>query len=111
MANWTCISECEVACSGADFHSGVEVWLRRPNVVNKRVLGAVFLEDKPLEDLSPDSQWVEWLTKLCSDKSFQENETVMFSTGSRMIIRELLPKPRSMAPGREAVLIGVLHLS
>lgn len=39
--SWRLEGSVSVSCSARDFYSGVAVWLERPNVVNKRLLGAV----------------------------------------------------------------------
>ena len=41
---WREVGALETTCSAEDFLSGVEVWVTRPQVVNRRLLGAVIVE-------------------------------------------------------------------
>lgn len=52
--SWRLEAERTVTCSVSDFYSGVNVWLQRPNVVNRRLLGAVILyENKSPRHIHP----------------------------------------------------------
>ena len=46
---WIKFASVETACSKEDFFSGVEVWLTRPHVVNRRLLGSVVLQEEAVE--------------------------------------------------------------
>jgi len=40
---WTVLSTADASCSVEDFFAGVDVWMKRPQVVNRRLLGAIIL--------------------------------------------------------------------
>ncbi len=117
-----------------DFWSAVDVWVRRPHVVNRRVLGAVILWEGP----EGEGAWPAELTKQLDqeapegcDKTTSSKCDINVSgdTGEadthvtevddhvthgdshvirkrRWIVRELIPRMRKMTNGREAILIG-----
>ena len=68
-----------VECSAEDLASSLEVWIRRPQVVNKRLLGAVVREEsyseRPRENGVPD----------------------------KLITRQLIPKQSSIQWGWETI--------
>ena len=82
---WREVGSLETSCSAADFLSGVEVWVKRPQVVNRRLLGAVLVE----------GDWVAG-TSTCGGAR---------ETTDRVFVRELLPRAKSVPPRREAVSI------
>ena len=51
--SWRIEAEQPVTCSVGDFYSGASVWLQRPNVVNRRLLGAVILYEN--ESIRPNT--------------------------------------------------------
>lgn len=83
------------SCCLEDFYSALEVWLTRPNVVNKRVLAAVLLEDK--------EQWGE--SELAS---FAKINSCLScgSSAAKVVVRELIPKSSKLTKTRELVVMG-----
>ena len=43
MCSWREIASVETNCSAEDFLSGLNVWLKKPQVVNRRLVGAVMV--------------------------------------------------------------------
>ena len=128
MSCWSVLSECKAACSADSFYSGVDVWLKRPNVVNKRLLGAITVlsnedeEAKKRSSSTEDSddvvrgrQVVHALARLyCEerrrdvDSSDERAEHELPEGGVakvKGVLRQLLPKMRSSSKGWEVVLI------
>ena len=136
---WTKFASIETACSKEDFFSGVEVWLTRPHVVNRRLLGSVVLQEETVKR----GREGEWLRSVregtgCAGRGREDNdsnsptgcmaaaitshnygdtrhhlpnmEVALPPTGHpvpiRCLVRELLPRMRSLLPGREAVVVG-----
>lgn len=79
MGEWREIGGLETKCSASDFLSGVDVWVRRPQVINKRVLGAVVMEEETRGERGGKGMVDE------------------------VLMRELLPRAKKMARGREVV--------
>ena len=94
--SWYLVAEknSEHSCNQEDFLSALEVWLHRPQVVNKRLLAAVVHED-PLEWSPRERQLSE---EYCS--------AVSVNSSRRVFVRELLPKSTRVSRGRELVVIG-----
>lgn len=80
MCEWREIGGLETKCSASDFLSGVDVWVKRPQVLNKRLLGAVVIEEETKRDEGRDEGMVD-----------------------EVLVRELLPRAKKMARGREVV--------
>lgn len=80
MWEWREIGGLETKCSASDFLSGVDVWVKRPQVLNKRLLGAVVIEDETKRDERRGKEVVD-----------------------EVLVRELLPRAKKMARGREVV--------
>lgn len=80
MWEWREIGGLETKCSASDFLSGVDVWVKRPQVLNKRLLGAVVIEDEAKKDERRGKGVVH-----------------------EVLVRELLPRAKKMARGREVV--------
>ena len=128
---WVSLSEHNAACSVDNFYSGVNVWLQRPNVVNKRLLGAVTLleeryltistrssdQDKVVDDVERGRQALLALAQLygeerqredfsCKDKRQQGCDSHhQGEPWLKGVLRQLLPKMRSASKAWEAVLI------
>lgn len=132
---WVVLSEEVTSCSVEDFFSGVDVWLRRPQVVNRRLLGAVILREHVLSSqgtCDPEGQWV-WAYQLhkelgesikqgnqLSDSTSEHSDSVI--SGEEVgevvssspadegcvtcLVRELLPKMRSVPPKEDAIFLG-----
>ena len=139
MEPWAKLASLETACSKEDFFSGLEVWLRRPHVVNRRLLGSVVLQEEAVERGREGELLRRWrggtsraaggredkesidLTECMTDGSVADNggmsrqvpnmEVAPPPTGYslRCQVRELLPRMRSLLPGREAVITGEAH--
>lgn len=97
---WKLCSSLETSCSGEDFFSGVDVWVRRPNVVNRKLVGVVNLLEASTSPVwgrlaHTDPVTVRELT-LQSDK---ENE-------SKLFVRELIPRERGAHSSHELVITG-----
>ena len=84
---WICIAEEATAASYDSFISALNVWINRPNVINKRVLGAVKVHNGQMEDAS--------LPFICKDISTES-----------LFIRELIPKTNGFVSSYEAVHIS-----
>ena len=103
---WQLHSSFEVSCSTEEFFSGVDVWVRRPNVLNRKLVGVVCVHEAPLS--VPD-----W-THLVSEghggpvSVSQLSETAPEgSNRSRVLVREFLCKERGLTPSRELVVKGM----
>ena len=81
---WRETGSLETSCSAANFLSGVEVWLKRPQVINRRLLGAVLMDGD--WDVTPDAGGAS-------------------ETNERIFIRQLLPRSKSVDSRNEAVSI------
>lgn len=88
---WREIEGLETNCSANDFLSGVEVWVKRPQVVNRRLLGAVVVKEEG--------------KKLKSEKkcASPQRDGIMTRVEEYVLVRELLPRAKSVAPRRETV--------
>ena len=87
--SWREVGGLETNCSAGEFLSGVDVWIRRPQVVNKRLLGAVsFTELKGKEREGGETS-----------QQIQPREGMANHT----LIRELLPRAKIASPKREAI--------
>ena len=127
---WTVLSETDTSCSVEDFFAGVDVWLRRPQVVNRRLLGAIILREHVLDSNSePEGEW-QWAYQLhrevqgSAEQGGQLYDVDGESLDSAIIglevdkedthekenvtclVRELLPKMKSMPPVKDTILIG-----
>ena len=86
VATWQEIGGLETSCSARDFLSGVDVWVKRPQVVNRRLLGAVIVATVgggACEGTSVDGR-------------VEENV-------DHVLVRELLPRAKGVAPRKEVV--------
>lgn len=95
----------ETSCSSEEFYSGVDVWIRRPNVINRKLLGAMVRLEGTLSSA--------WISKdpLASDhvtvgELLQKPEQEGVDNSSRIIVRELLPRLGHVHPALELVVIG-----
>ena len=125
--SWTNLYEHAASCSVEDFYSGVDVWLKRPNVVNKRLLGAVVVaeDDKISQEctLEVDDDgmvrgrhssmavlaqlYCKELQRARSEGNSEVQSTVLL----KGVVRELLPRMRSSSRGLEAVLTDLANHS
>lgn len=94
---WRLFAEGEPApsCSSGDFFSALEVWISRPQVVNRRLMAAVLQKDS--------QQWQERESKVWETLS---NGCDVAGLKKRVLLRELLPKYTRTPPGRELVITG-----
>ena len=129
--SWVLLSEHKAACSVDNFYSGVNVWLKRPNVINRRLLGAVtVVEEEELtcprwsttngeDDMVRGRQLLTTLSRLyceemrpndgvdkAAETSMSGSQTAMKLKG---VVRQLLPKMRSSPKGWEAVLVDEMN--
>lgn len=132
---WVVLSEEVTSCSVEDFFSGVDVWLRRPQVINRRLLGAVILREHVLSSQGtsdPGGEWL-WAYQLhrelgestrqgnqLSDRTSEHSDSVISGqevgevvSGSpadevcaTCLVRELLPKMRSVPPKEDVIFLG-----
>ena len=119
--NWITLCEHAASCSVEDFYSGVDVWLKRPNVVNKRLLGAVIVAENDRISLggSVDGDVVRGRQSMvvlaqlyCKELHNGEGDPEVQSAASlKGMVRELLPKMRSSSRGLEAVLTDLTNHS
>ena len=112
--SWVALSELKAICSVDNFYCGVNVWLQRPNVVNKRLLGAVTVIDEKCVSISSQSgenvgelergrQVLATLARLYHEE-MQGDNTQEDAVPLKGVLRQLLPKMRSALKGWEAVL-------
>ena len=120
MSNsWVVLSELKAICSVDDFYCSVNVWLQRPNVVNKRLLGAVTVIDEKcvtistpsgenVDELERGRQVLATLSRLYHEEMQGEacctNSTREEAVPLKGVLRQLLPKMRSALNGWEAIL-------
>ncbi len=102
----------EAQCSSADFHSGVNVWLTRPGVVNRKVMGAVIHLDHQLayewQDHHYNTQPGPPVT-VCQVMNAPPRATAEdCSSRCRLLVRELLPRVKSALFSYECIIIGKL---
>ncbi len=77
--NWTCLGQENTKSDTRRFQEAVDVWIRRPNVVYKKLFGALCREEK-----APPT------------------------SSEFIIIRELLPKSSEAVSSYEKIIIGML---
>ena len=88
---WREVGGLETNCSAGDFLSGVDVWITRPQVVNRRLLGAVTVGGS-----GPRQEGGAGQLPRGAGGSLEEGE-------DDVVVRELLPRARSMEPRKEVV--------
>ena len=133
---WVVLSKEVTSCSVDDFFAGVDVWLKKPQVVNRRLLGAVILREHVLSSQGRTSDpGDEWLwgyqlhrelgestkqeSQLSGRTSEHSNSTISSRDvgevvsgspadegGVTCLVRELLPKRRSILPKEDAIFLG-----
>lgn len=122
----TLIDELETTAGAEDFLAGVEVWIRRPHVVNRRLVGAIFLE----EGVVKQGREEEWLLELQKPDQKRRKEGYEGCKGTeptpesdegvgsthagglvKWLTRDLLPRVRGTPPTKEVVLSGKYVLS
>ena len=103
---WELKHRLKASCSMKEFYSGMEVWVRRPNVVNRKLLGAMVRLEGPLS-----SSWVSKDPTTCDHVTVKEllqqpgQEDVV--DGSKVVVRELLPRSGNVQhPTLEVVVMG-----
>lgn len=90
-AQWEVACQLQTAADFADFLAGIDVWIRRPHVVNKRVVGASILQERAVPKDSG------------SDRPVTGDH--LDHASSRQLLRELIP--RGGGPSvKELVTIG-----
>ena len=95
--HWETVCQLQTAADFSDFLGGVDVWIRRPHVVNKRLLGASILQERAVcEDDGGSGQ--------PTTGSHQDHPS------SRQLLRELIP--RGNGPSiKELVTVGKAAVS
>ena len=83
------------------------MWIRRPNVVNRKLVGVVSLLEAPLAltawaHLNSDPSSVVTVKELVADAPQSDNKD-----NSKVIVREFLCRERGSSPCPELVVIGV----
>ncbi len=94
------------------------MWIRRPNVINRRLLGAVIRLEKPLSKVSglSDPRAVEFCSEVTLGELIQQQEGHTSSEeapdeeDSKLIVRELLPRVsgQRIHPSLELLVIGMV---
>lgn len=104
---WQLKHSLETSCSSEELYSGVDVWIKRPNVINRKLLGAVIRLEGTLSSA--------WASKdpLTSDhvtvvQLLQKPEEEGVASCSRIVVRELLPRLGHVCPALELVVVGTL---
>lgn len=87
------IAEKSTSADEEDFSSALDVWIKRPHVVNKKVLGATILE-------SP-REWLEGEGELVTELVTMADACVETSC----LVRELIPRSRDTRD-REVVVLS-----
>ena len=104
--DWTLVleSEKETAASTEGFWSAVDVWLKRPHVVNRRLVGAVVVQEGGGVD-----EWIrKQLEAIYKDSGWAPTGVSCGGHGVRkFLVRELLPRMQGLPPNKEAVFIGM----
>ncbi|KAL5478097.1 hypothetical protein EMCRGX_G024977 [Ephydatia muelleri] len=77
-AQWEVACQLQTAADFADFLAGIDVWIRRPHVVNKRVVGASILQERAVPKDSG------------SDRPVTGDH--LDHASSRQLLRELIPR-------------------
>lgn len=97
--SWKLNHSFETSCSSEAFYSGVDVWTRRPNVVNRKLLGAVVRLEAALSPVwhSLDHETLSHVTVKELHSAAREQG------GSRMVVRELLPRLSHVQPSLDLV--------
>ena len=85
---WREIGSLDTTCGPEDFISGLEVWVKRPQVVNRRLLGAALVKGD-WDDVGGGSESVR----------------TPYELRERVFLRELLPRAKSVEPRKETVTI------
>lgn len=103
---WKLKKSLETTCTRAGFYSGVDVWIRRPNVVNRKLLGAVIkleskLSDADLLDNFSTSTTLRDLIKGTESFTSQDHAET-----SKLVVRELLPRAKLFQESLELVIVG-----
>lgn len=109
--SWELTLSLDTLCSVSGFHAGVEVWIRRPNVVDKKVLGAVVeLEGKlalgwrtGLVDCTSGIVTVRELTERWGE--IKQSSSIEH-TPARFVVRALLPRRKQLQQSYELVVTG-----
>lgn len=102
--NWSIAAEEIVSCSVSGFYSGVDVWLTRPQVLNRRLLGCVEVYASGSTTHATGNgdreEAVSRYRELLNACEVGDN--------SRVLVRQLLPRLKNMAESLEGVIIGRL---
>jgi hypothetical protein len=86
--DWKLKGSVTASCTEEEFYSGVDVWVRRPNVVNRKLLGAMIQLEGPLS-----ASWMSKdLDQVTVGELLQQPEQEGVADGSRIVVRELLPR-------------------
>lgn len=114
LSPWKLKDTVETGCSWKEFIAGVDVWIRRPHVVDRRLLGAVPRLEKPLPgladfwnetvDLGSVAELIKRLEEHYSSQEAPGGE------GAKLLVRELLPRASGVASSLELIAIGMHFL-
>ena len=118
---WRLKGRLETTSSYSDFYSGVDVWIRRPNVLNRKLIGAVI----QLESETGSRNWsLDDLDSIASlrvgdlldgkssvtEKEVEEmqdvDKTPSGSGKSKLLVRQLLPRLKQIHSTHELIIIG-----
>lgn len=133
---WTVLSAADANCSVEDFFAGVDVWMKRPQVVNRRLLGAIILREHVLDSKHPveghGGEW-QWAYQLHGEMqgSTKQGDQLYGIAGGDLdstaiglgvgkqeethdqelehvtcLVRELLPKMKNMPSVQDNILVG-----
>ena len=85
---WFCVAKISSTASYCSFLSALYVWIKRPQVINKRVLCAVIKDNT---------------------SSHFEDDSHIVSTHKKCFVREMIPKSNMFEPEQEMVCIGMSY--
>lgn len=93
LTQWETVSQLQTAADFADFLDGLDVWIRRPQVINKRLFGASILQEPKDHGSDP------LITGGHQDHA-----------GTRQLLRELIPRGNGPSV-KELITIGNVAVS
>ena len=101
---WSSVQTLETACTWEQFYSGIDVWVKRPNVINRRLLGAVVRLEKSLSSSRKVELGQATIGELI--QALDSHQTGTSGKDSKVIVRELYPRSSHVSGGVEMVVIG-----
>ena len=84
--DWFCVAKTSSTASYSSFLSALYVWIKRPQVINKRVLCAVIKDD--------------------TTSAFKDESHIVSTHSNKCFVREMIPKSNMFETEQEMVCIG-----